>query len=148
MLFCTMMQVMKYLGIDYGTKRIGLATGDTEGGIAFAFKVIPTTHTVANDIAAIIDSEDIEAIVIGESKDSSGNHNAIMEHVQDLIGQLSLLVSVPIELEREDFTSSAARQPLVAEKNVARSRAKKNTDDNDARAAALILQRFLDKQGA
>lgn len=137
---------MKYLGIDYGTKRIGLAVSSEDSSVAFPLKVIETYPNPANQIAEIIETENIEGIVIGESKDTQGNDNAIMDQVRDLIGQLSLLVSVPIELEREDFTSSAARQPLVPEKNVSRSRAKKNTDNNDARAAALILQRYLDRK--
>ncbi len=139
---------MKYLGIDYGTKRTGLATADSEGGVAFPFKVIETTYTLANDLVKIIDSEGIEKIVIGESKDPQGNDNAIMEGVRDLIGQLSLLVAIPIEMEREDFSTSASIRSLVPEKNVARSRSKKPTGSNDDRAAALILQRYLDKQGA
>ena len=136
---------MRYLGIDYGTKRTGLATADSDGGVAFPFKIIDTTHTVANDIAHIIDSENIDMVVIGESKDKDGNDNAIMEHVQDFIGQLSLLVAIPIELEREDFSTSASMRSLVPEKNVARSRSKKPVGSNDDRAAAVILQRYIDK---
>jgi len=136
---------MKYLSIDYGTKRTGLAIA--EGSIAFPLSVIETKHSIAQDIADIVDVEKIETIVMGDSKNAQGEDNAIMDNVRDLIGQLSLLVQIPIELQREDFTSSAARQPMVAENNVARSRVKKITTDNDARAAALILQRYLDKQG-
>lgn len=139
---------MKYLGIDYGTKRIGFAVSSDDGSIAFPREVIENkgSDNVRKSIEQFVEQENIDTIVIGESKDRDGNDNAIMEDVRDLIGQLSLTLAIPIEMQREDFTSSAARQPLVAEKNVARSRAKKNTDSNDARAAALILQRYLDRQ--
>lgn len=133
---------MRYLGIDYGKKRTGLATSD--GSIAFAYKVIETSQNLANDIAEIVDAEGIGKIVIGESKDRDGNDNAIMDDVHNLIGQLSLLVAVPIDTVREDFTTAAALRSLVPEKNVSRSRAKKPTGDTDARAAALLLQRYLE----
>jgi len=137
---------MKYLGIDYGKKRIGLATAESDGGVAFPFKIIETYPNPANQIAEIVDSEKIEKIVIGESKAPDGTDNAIMEDVRDLVGQLSLLIAVPIELEREDFSTSASMRSLVPEKNVARSRSKKPVGSSDDRAAALILQRYLDKQ--
>ncbi len=137
---------MKYLGVDYGSKRTGLATADSEGGVAFPLRIVETTHTMANDLVAIIDSEGVDVVVFGESKDREGNDNSIMSETRDLIAQLSLLVSVPIELEREDFSTSASMRSLVPEKNVARSRSKKPTGNNDDRAAALILQRYIDKQ--
>jgi putative Holliday junction resolvase len=136
---------MKYLGIDYGKKRTGLAVSSDDGSIAFPLRVIETTHTLANTIAEIVDTEHIEKIIIGESKDRAGNDNAIMEDVRDLMGQLSLLVTIPIDTQREDFSTSSAMRSMIPEKNVTRSRAKKPTGDSDARAAALILQRYLDK---
>ncbi|MBP6925485.1 MAG: Holliday junction resolvase RuvX [Candidatus Pacebacteria bacterium] len=136
---------MKYLGIDYGKKRTGLAVSSDDASIAFPLRVIETTHTLANTIAEIIDQEHIEKIVIGESKDRAGNDNSIMEDVRDLMGQLSLLVAIPIDTQREDFSTSSAMRSMIPEKNVTRSRTKKPTGDSDARAAALILQRYLDK---
>ncbi len=137
---------MKYLGIDYGTKRTGLAVSSDDGSIAFPREVILTTPDMYRYIDTLITKEGIGGIVIGESKDRNGKDNAIMKHVQEMIAQLSLLVAIPIELEREDFSTSAAMRSLVPEKNVARSRSKKPVGSNDDRAAALILQRYLDKQ--
>jgi len=136
---------MKYLGIDYGKRRTGLATSSEDGSIAFPFTVLETSPNLANDIAQIIDNESIGKVVIGESKDTQNNDNVIMKDVREFIGQLSLLTSVPIDLQREDFTTSAAQQQMVPEKNVTRSRVKKPIGDNDAMAAAIILQRYLDK---
>jgi len=137
---------MKYLGIDYGKKRTGLAVSSEDGNIAFPLRILETSHLLASTLVEIIDTEHIEKVIIGESKDKKGGDNAIMEDVRDLMGQLSLMISIPIDTQREDFSTSSVMRSMVPEKNVARSRVKKPTGDNDARAAALILQRYLDRQ--
>jgi putative Holliday junction resolvase len=136
---------MRYLGIDYGKKKIGLALSDDDGSMAFAYKVIPVTSDIHHVVAKIVSDERVEKIIIGESKDAKGNDNAIMDDVRDFIGQMSFLVQIPIDTQREDFTTRSALQSLVPEKNVSRSRAKKPTGEDDALAAAIMLQRYLDR---
>lgn len=142
---------MKYLGIDYGTKRTGLAVSDENGSIAFPYKIIETKSSLANDLADIIEKEEIGEIVIGESKNNLGKDNKLMEDISDLIGQLSLSVGLPIHLEKEGFSSVEASRLTgfsgFEKRNQAnqkgRVKSKSHVDDS---AAAIILQRYLDKQ--
>ena len=69
---------MRYLGIDYGSKRVGLATSDEDGVFAFPYKVLKNDMALVDTVHNICGEEDISAIVIGESTDASGSPNKIM----------------------------------------------------------------------
>lgn len=142
---------MRYLGIDYGTKRIGLAVSDDEGLMAYPFKILDVTHDVIQRLVNLVEEEKIDEIVIGLSQNEKGEDNAIMQQVNDLVAQISLLKEVPIHLEREAFSSVEASRlsgydglPKKNQDNQrGRQKGKEHVDDS---AAAVILQRFLDKK--
>lgn len=141
---------MRYLGIDFGTKKIGLSLSDEGGNLAFPYKIIKNHPHVANDLSDIVEKENIQSIVIGHSKDTFGADNKLMEDINDLIGQLSLTTNLPIHLQPEEFTSLEAKRPPnfsgSNRRNQANQRGKLKTDKPiDHSAAALILQRYLDK---
>jgi len=135
---------MKYLGIDYGTKRIGLATGSDETRVAFPHSVVPASPKALSVIDELCKKEGIEALVVGESRDFSGAANAVMEDISQFASDLGELTGLPVHFEREFFTSSlAARQFAPEEKSRKANPAHANLD---ASAAALILQSFLDRK--
>ncbi len=123
----------KYLGIDFGTKKCGLALSDEGGTLAFPHSVVPSDDAFLPLVERLIETESVDAVVIGESKNQKGEDNPVMEHIRDFVGQLSLTAGVPIHFEKEFFTTRQAKE---------------HTSDAlaDASAAALILQSFLDKQ--
>lgn len=133
---------MKYLGIDYGTKRVGLALSDETGTIARPFLVLKNTPNLISDIEKIIQSEQISGIVIGGSEG-----NKIDSEINEFIGQLSLVTLLPIEKITEAFTSYEAHDREGKESRNDRQTKKPEKPDNlDARAAAIILERFLNKK--
>lgn len=133
---------MKYLGIDYGIKRVGLALSDETGTIARPFLVLKNTNNLVSDIEKIIQSEQISAIVIGGSEG-----NKIESEINEFIGQLSLVTLLPIEKITEAFTSYEAHDREGKESRNDRQTKKPEKPDNlDARAAAIILERFLNKK--
>ncbi|MDH5442245.1 MAG: Holliday junction resolvase RuvX [Candidatus Nomurabacteria bacterium] len=136
---------MKYLGIDYGTKRIGLATSDDSGRMAFPHSVISSDGALES-IEKIIETEGIGEIVMGHSKTTGGEDNVVMGDIRDLMGQMSLTIGLPIHLIDERFSSHSARADFAPEKNVSRSRKVTDKQKKDDSAAAIILQRYLDKQ--
>lgn len=124
---------MKYLGIDYGTKKVGIAVSDALGTLAFPREVLPTDVHLTSALAQMIEKEGIEAVVVGESKDYAGNENAVAAAARTFADELHTCAAVPIYFEDERLTSVQAQQhsrPSLV----------------DAAAAALILQTFLDKQ--
>ena len=141
---------MKYLGIDYGTKRIGIAVSDDSGSVAFPLTTIEAGSGALAQIFDLIKEKKIEKIIIGESKNFKNEPNLVMEDIEQFKKDLSELSALPVEYEQEFFTSaSAARQhedrtqPRRPER--AEAGAKALEGKLDASAAALILQGYLDR---
>ncbi len=140
------MHRVKYLGIDYGTKRIGLALSDESGTLAFPHSVLPNAMGVTAAIEDLIRSEKIEGIVMGESIAADGSENPVQAQAKNFAVALERRFEVPVYFEKEFFTSAHAHGGKGKESLHARQ-TKFNAPENlDASAAALILQRYLDKQ--
>jgi putative Holliday junction resolvase len=138
---------MKYLGIDFGTKRIGLAVSDEGGVLAFPHKVVSNNREALERIAQIVTEQHIEAIVMGESRTYSGEDNLVMHDARQFAELLSSETGKKICWHTEVLTSQLARRG--DEKNarpVARKRAGAalRAAPIDDSAAAIILQSFLD----
>lgn len=124
---------MRYLGIDYGTKRVGLSVSDEEGAVAFPKEVVPSDTGLIDVIGSYITDFGIGAVVLGKSHDLSGTPNPVMGDIDELKEEIERTFDIPVHLETEVYTSSQAR------------RIQGNVERLDASAAALILQSFLDK---
>jgi putative Holliday junction resolvase len=133
---------MRYLGVDYGSKRIGLALSDEAGTMGFPHAVIPNKPRLVDEIAELIERERVDAIVIGDSRNFAGNENPIASEANafgNAVGQLS---HKPVFFESEIFTSVEARR--APEKEV-KTRALRREARVDASAAALILTSYLSR---
>lgn len=142
---------MKYLGIDYGTKKIGIAISDERGQIAFPREIIVSNEKSIEKIKYIIDQEKIKKIIIGHSVNMDGSENTLQTKIKKFIEQLQAEINIPINSEKEWLSSIAARSHLYGKGNIANEKwtgkqNQKRRDDVDAGAAAIILQRYLDKQ--
>jgi len=142
---------MRYLGIDYGTKRIGVALSDEDGKLAFPKEIVLNDANTFNRLGEIIKSEDIGEIVVGESVDFSGALNALSARIEVFILELKERFEIPVHKQKEFLTTVEARRHKglggQAGKSQTHSRVKqKKSGHIDASAAALILQRFLDKR--
>ena len=135
----------RFLGIDYGEKRVGLAISDENAKLAFPLKILPNNKELFDLVHNICGEEGITEIVIGESFDFTGKENKIMESIKDFVKEL-LALNLPIHFEKEFMTTVEARGRVGKEKNNARKTKKENGKKVDASAAALILQRYLDKR--
>lgn len=142
---------MKHLGIDYGTKRIGLAVSNTEGTVSFPKETIPNTSNTLQTIISVIESESVQKVVVGKSLDAWGNDNNIQKEIEKFIHILeSALAAIDIVQQDERGSSIAAASHLYSKGNIANKKwtgkdnAKKR-EHNDAHAAAIILQRYLDR---
>lgn len=127
------LKTMKILGIDYGTKRIGLATADAETEIATPLKIIDNNGNALKTVADISDQKDIDTIVIGESTDRTGEDNPVMEQAREFANALINTTQTNL-IFFDEFGSSVAanRQP-------------NNPTYVDGSAAAIILQRYLEQ---
>lgn len=122
---------MRYLGIDYGEKRIGLALSDPEGRIAFPHATVGRLE----DVLAVIARQGVGAIAIGLPLALDGVDTDETRTVRAFAARLAESVQLPIVFENEAFTTK------IAEYHTARAKV-------DASAAALVLQSYLDRQSA
>ncbi len=144
---------MRFLGIDYGVKRIGLAISDENSTLAFPKKIILNNKDVFKEIGNVLDEENITEIVIGKSLDFLGKPNVVFGKIENFISKLEQQFKVKIYREKEFLTSVEARrynnlggQARKSESGNQHTRLKKKVSGKvDAGAAALILQRFLDR---
>jgi putative holliday junction resolvase len=133
---------MRYLGIDYGAKKVGLALSDELGTMGFPHSVVMNTPRLAEDICALIAKEQAGAVVIGESRTLAGTSNLIATSARALGDELAAHAGVPVFYESEVYTTAEARR---APGKVKKSRAQKSTRPVDASAAALILTSYLSR---
>lgn len=140
---------MTILSIDYGAKKIGLAKSDGAESMALPLDIIPHTSKaeVLEKINNICQENDIGKIVVGVpvslsngKKDlireiDSGNKQ--MKEVLGFIDWLKQSIDIPIEMEDERLSTKMAGELMKGEMK---------GQDDDAIAAMLILQNYLDKQ--
>lgn len=129
---------MRYLGIDYGTKKIGLALSDDAGTMGFPHSIIGNDGRTLDEVVALITKERVEAIVMGESKDFSGADNPVAQEAKRFAAQLIEETGTPVYFEPEMLTTQEARRDFEGV-HVARS------GNVDASAAALILTSYLSR---
>ncbi len=122
------------MGIDYGSKRVGIALTDEGGVMAFPHGVLPNDTHLQKTIENLISEKEVAEIVIGHSLDREGNPNAIHTAVEGLMMDLTLSVGIPIHLQPEQYTTQEA------------VRLQGRNDQVDASAAAIILNSYLTQQ--
>lgn len=133
---------MRYLAIDYGQKRTGLAICDREEMLASPFAVLENPKEVLAKISATVEKEEIEAIVVGLPLNMDDTQGAQAKQVLKFAEQLKSIVEIPIHFQDERLSSFAAEEKLSA----AEFTRKKKKKRLDAVAAAEILQAFLEQK--
>ena len=130
---CDKLVRMRRMGIDYGSKKVGVAFTDEGGSMAFPHGVLPNDGKLLPELERLIHEKRVEEIVIGHSLDRDGKPNAIHAAAEGLMTDLTLAVGLPIYLEPEQYTTQQAAR--VTGKN----------QQLDSASAALILEGFLTK---
>lgn len=133
---------MKYLGVDYGTKRIGIAVSDDEARVAFPLAVVGAGPDALSQVAGLVKKNGVQKIIIGESQNLSGADNEVQEDIEQFKKDIAELCGLEVVYEREFFTSSLAARQFAPDSSRKQNPEHKNLD---ASAAALLLQSYLDK---
>ncbi len=133
---------MRYLAIDYGTKRTGLAVCDAGETIASPLAVVQGRKNLIERIKRVIVSEEIGAVVLGLPLNMDGSEGPQAKLVRAFAKELAGHISIPIHLQDERLSSFEAEQKL---QDIGLSRGKRR-ERLDALAAADILQTFLDQK--
>ena len=133
----------RVLGIDYGDSRIGLAMSDPLKIIASPFKTIRNegNEKCLQVFQSLIKEKDVEAIVVGLPIGLRGQETVQTKKIREFANLLYAL-KLPIHLEDERLSSVSAEKSMI-QQNIKTGH---NKGLIDQRAAAIILQQFLDKQ--
>ena len=132
---------MRYLAIDYGTKRTGLAICDPTETIVSPLAVIQTQKELLEKIKNIIETENIEAIVLGLPLNMDDSLGPQAQLVKKFAEQLKNSLDIPVYLQDERLSSFGAEEK-IASADFTRAQKKERLD---AIAAAEILQIFLEQ---
>jgi len=124
------------MGIDYGSKSVGIAISDEGGGIAFPRAEVRNDEQLVPFLVRMIEQEKVTRIVVGDTRTVSGAGNSVTAEAEVFMKAIAQSSAVPVEPAFEAWSSVEASRY-----------APKGEEHNNAAAAAIILQRFLDMRG-
>ena len=131
----------KALGIDYGTKRTGIAITDAMQIIATGLTTVATC-SLDTFIADIMLKENIECFVVGDPKNLDGTNTDSTAHVNSFVKRLQALYpTIPVHQVDERFTSKIAKKSILA--SGIKKKERQNKALVDEVSATLILQHYL-----
>lgn len=135
---------MKCLGMDLGTKTLGIAISDKQGIIASPYKLIrfKAIEDAVKEVLDIIEEEKIEVLVLGLPKNMNNTLGFASERSLNFKKLLEEKTNLKIELIDERLSTVEAERVLI-EENMSR---KKRKDYIDCAAAAIILDTYLRRE--
>ena len=135
-------ETSRLIGLDLGSKRIGVSICDEKQSIATPFKTINKTNTneLINELKKIIEEYDIKGIVVGHPINMDGTLGRSSQSVNDVSDNIDKAIDIDVCLWDERLSTVGAFN-LSSQLDVNVSKKEKNIDQN---AAAFILQGAID----
>lgn len=140
---------MRLMGLDVGSKTVGVAFSDPLGWTAQAEEIIPIDEDQEvfgiDRVAELVDREQVAGFVIGLPKNMNNTEGPRVEaskHYGELLKMR--FPQIPVDFQDERLTTVEAHRMLVEEADISRAKQKKVIDEL---AASLILQNYLDRHG-
>lgn len=137
---------MRALGIDVGTRRVGVAVSDPTGTIAQGLTVLPRTSwtAVLARVRALVAELGVERVVVGLPLRMDGSEGPAAAQARAFAGRLRAELQVPVVMQDERLSTAEAERTMISGDASRRHRRERR----DAVAAALILQQYLDRRRA
>ncbi len=124
---------MRILGIDYGTKRIGFAVGDTDQRIAFPRDVVDGREKALDYVDRMIDQEGVSKVVVGIPVRHGGEEGELAGDIHAFAKEITEKLGIDVVFQNEILSTKAIQRGTVSKEKI------------DAASAALILQSYLDQ---
>lgn len=132
----------RFLAVDYGQRRIGLAVSDTMHMIATHLETVPQTD-IYNYLKDYVGKEDVELIVVGNPKQMDNTPSESMVYVKEFLENIvKLFPQMPIYMVDERYTSKIASHSIAHSGLKKKKRQEKGLIDSVS--AVLILQDFME----
>ena len=137
---------MKYLGLDLGTRTLGLAMSDRLGMIASSYKILRHNEEydrLLDELESIIKENNIDELVLGFPKNMNNSVGERGEIALEFKDKLEKRFNLPVHMQDERLTTVQAENILISN-DTSRKKRKKVID---SLAATIILQSYLDREG-
>ncbi len=135
----------RILGIDYGTKRTGIAVTDTLQIIASPLETVPTT-TILDYLKTYLVNEEVERIIVGEPKKHDESDADIMPKIRQFVADINkLFPHIPVEMQDEQYTSFQAKR-IILQAGIPKMK-RRDKSLVDKISASLILKEWMEAQG-
>jgi putative Holliday junction resolvase len=133
---------MRVLGVDHGTKRVGLALSDETGTIAQPLEFLPAdpADELFSHLQKIVAERKVDEILVGIPRNMNGTYGPSAERAREFVSALTQVLTVPVKTWDERLTSVQANRFLI-ETGMRRDKRKQRVDQT---AAAILLQSYLD----
>ncbi len=133
-----------FLGIDFGTKRIGLALGNSMTGAARPLTVLPNNGAFFDAMNKLIKEWQVNHLILGLPLTMDGEEQEVTRQVKNFSKKLKNQCQLPVTFVDERLSSFEAERQFKTQRQNKQAKAK-NKDQIDAIAAQIILQSFLDQ---
>ena len=133
---------MRHLGLDYGTKKVGVALSDEAGTMGFPHEILPNNPELLGTLTALVAEKGVGAIVMGDSIAFDGTENPVAHEARAFAGKLTDATGIAVSWEPETLTSREARRMHEPREKTRKPASKAAIDDS---AAALILTSYLSR---
>ena len=130
----------RVLGLDFGTKRVGIAVSDPSRQVAHPLEVVTRSNAAAR-VVELLGEYDVGLIVIGLPTSLSGEAGKAAVSARDFGAEIAHATGLPVDFVDERFTSKSAEHAMIE----AGVRRRKRRETLDKVAATVILQTFLDR---
>lgn len=132
---------MRFLGVDFGARRTGLAVGDSDDAMVFALRPVQATtrQGLVAELAAVVRREALAEVVFGLPLAADGQESEVCRQVRNVAAELARETGVHVHFVDESFTSWEAGQAL-RQTGLHGRRLKQALD---SQSAALILESFF-----
>ena len=133
----------RLLGIDFGTRRIGLALSDPTGTLASPLPFLENTGIpeVVSKLKELVQSHGVETVVVGLPRNMDGTYGPSADKVREFISQIQPQLPAKIVTQDERLTTAQASRGL-SQIGLSQRELRKKVDSS---SASLILQQFLDR---
>lgn len=131
-------EIKNFLAIDYGKSKVGLALGDSEVAIAFAYKTLDNDERLMENLRKVIREHEIDQIILGKLGMPGGQKESF--DAQEIGAKMEEELGVVVGYQEEMFSTKMAQDSLKERG------AKKIKELDNQEAARIILQSWLDKK--
>ncbi|UCH64734.1 MAG: Holliday junction resolvase RuvX [Ignavibacterium sp.] len=133
------MEDARFLGIDYGESRIGLALSDPLKTFSYSYKTIKNDKSLWQNITVIINTKNITKVVLG-MPDAKRNKD-LVDKILSFKNKIETKFKLEVITWNEEFTSSIAQERII--QSVAKKKKRKDKGLIDRNSAAIILEEYL-----